>query len=160
MIPRPKQQKHLNRRLTRRKFGPEMRLKSQIINKSLSVCLPAHDRSSEHAFFLRSVRVSWRLSWCTRKEFMLEARRSKFLVNFSASTIAANKKKKFLLHFNADQNTQKVFLFVGVRGWCRALLLLISVRRRSLRCRTIGMWPIGFRHFYTLHIFFIIKNLK
>lgn len=123
-----------------KRFRPEMRLKSQIINKSssLSVTLPAHDRSLNIFFFvvLRFLLLS-RVFGLSSKRVHDHERRKKFLVNFLCVLNAKSQQKrkeeeKYLLQFNADQNTQKVFPFVGVYKWCHFRLSKNTLKRLDM----------------------------
>lgn len=89
-----------------RKFGPEMRLKSQIINR---VSLASPRSILEH-----TVSSLFRLTRGSYAQRVHEAKKEEISREFDQKRRKKREEKKTLLHFNADQNTQKVFLFVGV----------------------------------------------
>lgn len=115
-----------------------MRLKSQIINKvSLSLSLTRQPTIKARTYFLL-LRLTFRV---VRGEFMHTTTMTtkkksdfswifSFLLKKSESSQRVRRKEgrnETLLHFNADQNTQKVFLFVGVCKWCVSVSSSLSL---------------------------------
>lgn len=146
---------HLIRRLTRRKkFRPEMRLKSQIINK-------ASPRSK-----LSNIQFSVSYDFSgprTRRVHVEQEEGWDFSVNLCFASVVKSRERW--------RRTKKTFYYnlmlIRTPKKFSCLWTTISdVERRAIPYQEKGFNrrskrdPIVFRRFYVLHIFFIIKNLK
>lgn len=146
-----------DRRLTQAEKKPRIWVENAIkVSNNKQNRLPTHDSRLNILF------TAVYLTFGSYAESSSQAKRKKFSWILRLFEDEAEKVTKTLLHINADQNTQKVFLFVGVAQWRLCLL-----SKYTLKCliwhspHQRAPWSF-FRRFSFLlfHIFFIIKNLK